>query len=148
MAGLVTSLRSLDSANFRTSKRADAVNEVLKSKLGLQHRYEPARLAIAHSLAMPEPVPPVPEGDADESGKTIYGRNLFGDDDLPVWIAMIVEAGDFRDPSVEDVQEQVRRHWHRGIMSLHELWEKCGGVYERFILQLADFAKLPAAGDL
>lgn len=49
MAGPVTNLRSLDSANFKTSKRADGVNDLIKSKLGLQHRYEPARLPIAAS---------------------------------------------------------------------------------------------------
>jgi hypothetical protein len=146
MAGLVTSLRSLDSANFRTSKRADTVNDLLKAKLGLQHRYEPARLAIGLSLAMPEPAPSVPEEDADESGKTIFGRHLFGDDDLPVWIALIVESSGLRDFSVEDVQEQVRRHWHRGVLLLQAAWDGCGGIYERFILHLAELAKLPEEG--
>lgn len=142
MAGIITSLRSLDSANFRTSKRADEINDFLKSKLGLQHRYEPARLAIAASLALPGPVPPVAEGDVDESGKTIIGRNLFGDDDLPVWIAMIVEYAELTDPSVEHIQEQVRRHWHRGILLLLTLWKDSGDVYEHFILRLAELAKL------
>lgn len=146
MAGPVTSLRSLDSANFRTSKRADAVNDLLKSRLGLQHRYEPARLAIAQSLAMPEPAPPLSEGDADESGKTIIGRNLFGDDDLPVWIAMIVEKGNLTAPSVEDIQDQVRRHWHRGALLLQTVWESCGGSYEQFVLHLAKLANIPDEG--
>ena len=146
MAGPVTSLRSLDSANFRTSKRADAANELLKSRLGLQHRYEPARLAIARSLAVPEPVPPLSEDDADESGKTIMGRNLFGDDDLPVWIAMIVEKAELADPSVEAIQDQVRRHWHRGALLLQTVWEQCGNSYEQFVLHLARLANIPDAG--
>lgn len=145
MAGPVTSLRPLDAANFRTSKRADAANDFLKSKLGLHHRYEPARLAIAHSLADPAPAPPVPEADEDESGKTIMGRNLFGDDDLPVWVALVVEKAGLDDPTVEDVQEQVRRHWHRGALSLQGAWEKCAGSYEQFVLHLAELAKLPNA---
>jgi len=91
MSGPVTNLRSLDSANFKTSKRADGVNELMKSKLGLQHRYEPARLAIAHSLAMPDSAPRLSDDDADDSGKVIMGKTLFGDDELPLWVALIVE---------------------------------------------------------
>lgn len=114
MAGPVTNLRSLDSAGFRTSKRAYAVNELMQAKLGLQHHYEPARLAIAHSLALPDPAPPLTNEDADAWGKTILGRNLFGEEDLPLWVAMIVEKADIRNPTVDEIQEQVRRHWHRG----------------------------------
>lgn len=151
MAGLVTNLRSLDSANFRTSKRADGVNDLLKAKLGLQHRYEPARLAIAHSLALPDPAPPLSDDDSQDSGKVIMGKTLFGDDEMPVWIALIVEKAGLFHPTVEDIQEQVRRHWHRGILLLQAEWESCegenpDGVYERFVLFLAQRAGLPAHG--
>lgn len=108
MAGPVANLRSLDSANFKTSKRADVVNDLLKAKLGLQHRYEPARLAIAHSLALPDTVAPLSDDDADDAGKVIMGKTLFGDDEMPVWVAMIVEKAGQLDPTVEDIQEQVR----------------------------------------
>jgi DNA sulfur modification protein DndE len=147
MAGPVTNLRSLDSANFRTSKRADDINDQLRGKLDFKHKYEPARLAIAHSLAMPDPAPPLPQEDAQEGGKAIMGKTLFGDDDLPLWIAMIVEKAELRNPAVEDIQEQVRRHWHRGIVQLQTEWENCGGVYEQFILYLAERAGLPAHGE-
>ena len=147
MAGPVTNLRSLDSANFKTSKRADGVNDLMKSKLGLQHRYEPARLAIAHSLAMPDQAPSLSDNDADDSGKVIMGKTLFGDDESPVWVAMIVEKAGLLHPTVEDIQEQVRRHWHRGILLLQTEWENCGEVYEQFILFLAQRAGLPAHGE-
>ena len=147
MAGPVTNLRSLDSANFKTSKRADGVNDLIKSKLGLQHRYEPARLAIAHSLAIPEPALQLTGDDGDESGKVIMGKTLFGDDEMPIWVAMIVEKGRLVNPTVEDIQEQVRRHWHRGILLLQSEWENCGEVYEQFILFLAQRAGLPAHGE-
>ena len=151
MPGPVTNLRSLDSANFKTSKKADGVNDVLKAKLGLQHRYEPARLAIAHSLALADPAPPLTGDDADDAGKVIMGKTLFGDDELPVWVALIVEKSGLPHPSVEDIQEQVRRHWQRGILLLQAEWESCAaenaeGVYERFILFLAQRAGLPAHG--
>lgn len=152
MAGQVTNLRSLHSANFKTSKRADGLNDLLKSKLGLQHRYEPARLAIAHSLSLPDPVPSLIGDDLDDSGKVIKGETLFGDEELPVWVALIVEKSGLRHATVEEVQEQVRRHWHRGIILLHSEWENCAkdnsdGVYEKFILFLAQRAGLPAHGD-
>jgi len=151
MPGPVTNLRSLDSANFKTSRQADTENDTLKTKLGFQHRYEPARLAIARSLALPDPAPPLTGEDADDSGKVIMGRTLFGDDDLPVWVAMIVEKSGLPHPSVEDIQEQVKRHWQRGILLLKAEWENCAaenseGVYERFILYLAQRAGLPSHG--
>lgn len=146
MAGPVTNLRSLDSANFKTSKRADTVNDLLRSKLGLQHRYEPARLAIAHSLAIPEAAPPLSGEDGDDSGKVIMGKTLFGDDESPVWVAMIVEKAGLIHPTVDDIQEQVRRHWHRGILLLQSEWENCTEGYEQFILFLAQRAGLPAHG--
>jgi DNA sulfur modification protein DndE len=80
---------------------------------------------------MLDPAPPLSDEDAEESGKTIYGRNLFGDDDLPLWIAMIVENANLRNPTVEDIQEQARRHWHRGILLLQTEWDNCDGVYEQ-----------------
>jgi hypothetical protein len=144
MAGPFTNLRSLDSANFRTSKLADDINDALRGKLDFKHKYEPARLAIAHSLALPDPAPELSHD--DESGKVIMGRNLFGDDDLPLWIAMIVEKAELINPTVEDIQEQVRRHWHRGILLMQSEWENCNGVYEQFILYLAERAGLPAFG--
>jgi len=147
MAGTVTNVHSLDTVNFKTSKRADAVNDLIKSKLGLEHRYEPARLAIAHSLALPEPPPPLSGGDEDGSGKVIMGKTLFGEDELPLWVAMIVEKAGLMDPTVEVFQDQVQRHWHRGILLLQTEWENCDGVYERFILHLAERAGLPAHGE-
>ena len=42
MAGPVTNLRPLVNANFRTSKRADSINDLMKAKLGLHNNYEPA----------------------------------------------------------------------------------------------------------
>jgi hypothetical protein len=70
---------------------------------------------------------------------------------LPVWVSLIVEKANLVNPSVEDIQEQIRRHWHRGILLLQVEWENCSGenaegAYERFILFLAQRAGLPAHG--
>lgn len=151
MAGPVTNLRPLVNANFRTSKRADTINDLMKAKLGLHNNYEPARLAIAHSLALPDPAPQLADDDADDSGKVIKGSTLFSDEELPVWVSLIVEKAGLLNPTVEDIQEHVRRHWHRGILLLKAEWENCAGespdgAYERFILFLAQRAGLPAHG--
>lgn len=50
MVSPLITLRAVDSANFRTSRRADETNDRLMGKLGLKFRYEPARLALARSL--------------------------------------------------------------------------------------------------
>ncbi len=82
MPGPVTNLRPLVNANFRTSKRADAINDLMRKKLGLHNNYEPTRLAIAHSLALPDPAPALSADDADDSGKVIKGSTLFSDEDI------------------------------------------------------------------
>jgi hypothetical protein len=117
----------------------------MQLKLGLKFRYEPARLAVARSLELDAPPLSLQGEDAEESGKTILGRNLFGDEELGLWVAMIVERAGLTDPTLEAIQEQVRRHWHRGILLLEEEWEHCGGEYERFLLQLAERAGLAQA---
>jgi hypothetical protein len=132
------SLRAVDSATFRTSKAADELNEKMRSNLGLQHRYEPARLAIARSLAIKTPPPPLPESAASEGGKSIYGRNLFGEDDLPAWLTLIVQNSSGRVTSVDSLLEEVRRHWHRGMVVLTEEWHNCSENYEAFMLSLVE----------
>ena len=98
MAGPVANLRSLDSANFKTSKRADAVNDLMKveARVAASLRTRPSRhRTFAGAVRTGTSVV---RRRREESGKTIYGRNLFGDEDLPLWVAMIVEKGDLLNP--------------------------------------------------
>lgn len=137
-ADVVTlNMRAVDTASFRTSKAGDDLNDQLRRNLGLQHRYEPARLAIARSIAIRTPPPQIPHGDT-ELGKVINGRNLFGEDDLPVWVTLITENSAGRVTDVESLAEEVRRHWHRGIHVLAEEWTNCDENYERFVLCLSE----------
>ena len=105
----------LDSIISERRNAQDGANDRLMAKLGLKFRYEPARLAIARSLELDDPPPPLQGEDSEEYGKTIPGRNLFGDEELALWIAMIIERANLVEPTSEAIQEQVRRHWHRGI---------------------------------
>jgi hypothetical protein len=145
-------LRGLDNANFRTSRRADTANEFLRTRLGLHHRYEPARLAIGRSLAIAAPIEPISDEFADEDGKSILGKTLFGDEDLAIWASLIAEYSNLSAPTVETLQEHVRRHWHRGALLLEAEWksheERFGEdeVYERFIVFLAERAGIPSYG--
>lgn len=134
---IALSMRAVDTASFRTSKAGDELSDRLRRNLGLQHRYEPARLAIARSVAIGTPPPSVSQGDG-ELGKVINGRNLFGEEDLPVWIALLVENADGRVTDLESLAEEVRRHWHRGIHVLSEEWTNCDANYERFVLYLSE----------
>ena len=153
MVNPIENLRALDSANFRTSKKADLVNDELLKKFGLTYRYEPARLAISQSLALPEPPPQIPKDDADDLGKSINGKTLFGEEDLAVWTALIVENSMINaPPTIELIQDLVKRHWHRGIFLLKESFEAFNlenKTFGEFIIFLAERAGLPleASGD-
>jgi len=137
-AAVRLSLRAVDSATFRTSKAADELNEKMRSNLGLQHRYEPARLAIARSLAIKSPPPALPESANAEVGKSIYGRQLFGEEDLPAWVTLIVQSSSGRVTNIDSLLEEVRRHWHRGMLVLSEEWLSSSENYEDFILSLVE----------
>lgn len=128
-------LLALNNAGFKTTAEADELNTKLMSMLGLKARYEPARLAIARSLSvasLPEPIPV----DSDDDGKIINGQNLFGDD-LSAWVSLVVEHAKVEECGTKDLQDLVRRHWHRGIHLIFDEWHQCGGDFDKFILQLA-----------
>ncbi|MBK7397134.1 MAG: DndE family protein [Myxococcales bacterium] len=141
-----TSLAELQAANFRTTKQADDINTELMRRLGLRSRYEPARLAIARSLSMPEP-PDVIEEAEDEAGKVIKGEHLFGTGgDLGAWIALVVEHTPGECSSRKDIQELVRRHWHRGALRLAAEYSECKEDFDRFIMHLAERAGVRESG--
>lgn len=136
---MATSLMDLVDADYRTTHDANEINTKLMSKLGVKTRYEPARLAIARSLSLDEQPPELPRGQDDEDGKAIKGRNLFGTgEDLDTWIALIVEHAKRDDITRKDIQDLVRRHWHRGATLLWTEWHECSEDYDKFVLRLAE----------
>lgn len=131
-----------NNASFTTTALADSLNEDFKRRLGLTGRNMVARLAIARSLAVPSaPATPAER----ERGKTIHGKNLFGDD-LRVWLAFILENAQSEDVSLEDVQDLVSAHWSRGLTLLEEDWKASGEDFDRFVLSLASQAGVKAEG--
>jgi hypothetical protein len=126
-------------ADYKTTREADEINTKLMSKLGLKTRYEPARLAIARSLSIADDPPEPQLGEDDEDGRVIKGRNLFGTgEDLNTWVALIVERSGRDDITRRDIQDLVRRHWHRGAHLLWNEWSECGEDFDQFVLRLAE----------
>jgi DNA sulfur modification protein DndE len=141
-----TSLAELQSTSFRTSRDADEKNTDLMRRLALRNRYEPARLAIARSLAL-QATPPALDED-DEDGKVIKGEHLFGTGgDLGAWIALLVEHASLEAVTKKEVQDLVHRHWHRGALLLADEYAKSED-FDRFVLQLAERAGLREGGEL
>ena len=119
----------------------DGLNDELQTKLGLRYRYEPARLVRLPGRWKWKPSRPPLEGeDAEETGKTILGRNLFGEDELALWLALIVRTGRPHRPdpgfrpgtSAQALAPRCLSTSHRRAAN------NCGGDNElRFVLQLA-----------
>ncbi len=127
------SLVQCNNARFRTSKAADDLNQKFLTRLGVRYRYAPARLAIARSLS---DATPVPDEIGDEDGKIIKGAELFGDD-LPVWLAMLVEHKRAPIVSAKELVTLVASHWHRGIHMLWEDWQHQNENFDNFLMLLA-----------
>jgi DNA sulfur modification protein DndE len=131
--------------DFRTTKHADELNKKLINKLGFKHRYEPARMAIARSLSIPEQPPELSDVDDAEDGGVIKGQQLFGEDSA-LWIAMLVHHSGRKDLTIKDIQDFVRRHWHRGIDLLMTEWKECKDKFDDFLLQLSSRAGIREGG--
>lgn len=98
--------------DFRTSRSGETANSSLQRALGLQFRYQPARLALAKSLGIDTQPAPVTNAD----GKTIRGETLFGQtrDELSLWISLFVEHAGRGPLPRRELQELVAAHWARG----------------------------------
>lgn len=143
-------LRNISKTNFRPTLKADQINDFLKSKLGMQNRYDPARLAIAYSMSQPLPIS-IDKDIDDDQGKQIAGGTLFGEELLPAWIAMLVENLESDNITAEKIQDLVKFHWTRGCLLLEKIWksfeeDKNKDTFNEFILYLAEASGLPQVG--
>ena len=126
------SLENVLVSNFQTSAEADKVTEMLKGKLGLSVRYRVARLAIGRSLGESS----FPMQNVDAKGKTIKGDLLFGLEEYPLWLGLIVTniKTHIKKPelTIATLQNAVRRHWHRGVLLLQDDWVEAGEDPQKF----------------
>jgi hypothetical protein len=112
MSGDVATLTEIGRLDLRTSRSGDTATASLLRALGLQYRYQPARLAIAKSLSLPTR----PQLVENLDGKSIRGETLFGQAaaDLGMWISLLSAHSGCDSLSRKDLHELVAAHWARG----------------------------------
>jgi DNA sulfur modification protein DndE len=134
-------LAELARTDFRTTKKADAINSRFQNLLGMPYRYGPARLAIGMSLAREE-VPSLTPESPEVFGKPIKGETLFGTGaDLATWLALIVQHSTQEALTKKDLQAAVALHWARGIELMWGMWEGAGEDFDQFLAQVVKRAK-------
>lgn len=144
---MALSLIEITTASFRTTRAADRQGEALLKLLGYKVNYLVARLAIARSLALPDPPTELTEEEEEDAGRTIRGQQLFGEGpDLSAWVALLIQRTGRPDLSRRDVQKLVASHWRRGAELLTRDWDEAQGSLSRFVERLSDLAALPEEG--
>ena len=137
-------LADLPNAIFRTTSAADRICADLGRGLGWRHRNVAARLAIARSLSLPTPPPPLEKEESDDMATPIRGMQLFGEgSDLAAWLALITQSHGDRGMSKRSLQELVTLHWSRGAGLLKQDWESSGRELGPFVARLAELANFP-----
>ncbi len=127
---------------FKPTQEAFELEEKLRAKFGLAHRYDAARLMIGRSLAEPAAPPALPSD--VQFAKPLPGELLFGDD-LDLWLAaLILDANLGEGAATEHLRPHIEAHWSRGAKLIRLDWEESEGDPARLITRLAEF--LPEAG--
>lgn len=135
-------LQKITSTSFHTDAKSDELNTKFISRLGMRWHYQPARLAIALSLA-DQTLPKCLEGN-NPPGKTIKGDTIFGAGaNLSIWLSLIIEHSQKYNIDSHTLQELVEAHWRRGLLILDKHWKESGEDISRFMHQLVLLAKLP-----
>ena len=110
-------LDEIATASYRTTAQADALAQRVKDTLGFGAFNIPARLAIARSLAIPDP----PQAVSGDVGRSIKGDTLFGTGaDLAAWVSLIVEHAGKAPETIKELQALVAAHWARGLTLLDQ----------------------------
>ena len=132
--------RKIGTADFRTDESSDNINDEFKTRLGMEKRYLPARLAIAKSLAASAPVELLAQS---PKGRAIKGDVLFGTGpELSCWLILLTEHSGQEIADVKTLKSLVAAHWRRGIHILDQEWQNVNGDFSKFIFNLADVAGL------
>lgn len=125
-------------SRFRASREADEITARLYQKLDLSSKGRFVRLAIGRSLGQGQ-LPPEPK-DSDIKGGEVPARAVFKDEDVDLWIGLIISHSRYHgDDSIETMdhfRSLVRRHWQRGAALLDQDWQDADENYEKFVLSL------------
>lgn len=120
-------------SRFRTSAEADRTTVALMGNLGLSTKANVARLAIGRSLALGA----FSSDGIDAKGLEIPAASLFTQEDIGVWIGLIVTHARRHglDPvdSMDAFRSAVRKHWHRGAGLLLQDWQGASGDFDKFL---------------
>lgn len=139
-------IQQILNSRFRTSAEADRVTVALMGSLGFSTKANVARLAIGRSLALG-----TFSGDGiDAKGLEIPAASLFTQEDIGVWVGLIVTHACRhaleRVESMDTFRTAVRKHWHRGVVLLLQDWQDASGDFDRFLETLiVRRAELPDA---
>jgi DNA segregation ATPase FtsK/SpoIIIE, S-DNA-T family len=142
-------LQQIMSSRFRTSGEADRATNTLMSNLGLSTKANVARLAISRSLGLGK----LTGDNVDSRGLEIAANILFTQDDVSVWVGLIVtharSCGDEAVDSIDTFRAAMRKHWHRGALVLMRDWDEATGNFDKFletlIIRRADLPDVAAS---
>jgi DNA segregation ATPase FtsK/SpoIIIE, S-DNA-T family len=133
MSGLTIS--QVLGARFRASKEIDELTHRLHQDLDLVSKGRLVRLALGRSLGMG--ALPSESTDADIRGQEVPSRAIFKDEDIEIWLGLLVaHAKAFKDTPIESMdslRRGVRRHWERGVIALQSDWIEADENYEKFV---------------
>ena len=139
-------MNELFAANFSISTVAAEKARKLKRDLGFDHNYEIARLAMGLSLGQEC----YPDKMGAGSSGSIRGNILFGKDDYPLWVGVLLtnylqfHPDDEDSISISLLQAVVRAHWDNGVRIMADLWEQCDEDENKFWIKLVrSYADLP-----
>jgi DNA sulfur modification protein DndE len=131
-------------ASFRPFTELETFLDALRQRLRLKHRYEAARLAIGRSLAESKQLD-AKSFAVGERGKPISGELLFGDDEIDLWMSVLILDGQLGEgASLEDFRNLVEAHWARGSQLLRDEFESVGSDEAKFVSLLSEL--LPVTG--
>lgn len=127
------SIQQILGSRFRTSLTADKYTVALMEALGLSTKANVARLCIGRSLAMG----PLPDEGVDAKGLEIPASSLFTQEDIGVWVGMIVTHARMHGAAPIDNMDAfraaVRGHWHRGAHLLMDDWLSNDKNFDKFL---------------
>lgn len=120
-------------SRFRTSTEADRITVAMMGNLGLSTKANVARLAIGRSLALGA----MTDEGIDAKGLEIPASSLFSQEDIGLWVGLIVtharRHGLDAIDSMDAFRTAVRKHWHRGAILLLKDWQGAGGDFDKFL---------------
>lgn len=125
-------------ARFRVSKELDDLTHRMHTAFDLTSKGRVVRLAIGRSLGLG----PFDESDheGDSKGQEVPARAIFKDEDVEIWLGLILAhaktTGQPPIDSLEALRSAIRRHWQRGISALEGDWQAADQNYEKFVMSL------------